>query len=394
LKRIAIVLSVLLLLSGCSSVVTGESWANVSTDGTSVFLTYKDKLVKIDPAAAVAASGVVGKSPVLWQAKLENNPVMYAAPALSDDGQLFVGSYSTRGLYAMQADTGIVSSGWKIPRFTDKVVASPVVKGDMVYVGMGDRGIRAYNRKSGQEFIFDGMKFGVWGTPLVVGDVVYAPSLDHNLYALNASNLTKIWEIDLGGAAADTPAWDGQNMLYIGTWNSEVLAIDIATEPKITGRFKSQNWVWGRPALDEGVLYFGDLSGNMYALDAETMAQKWTIPPDPEAKGGIRGRVGIAKNVSIIKVVNGKAETEAIPTMIVYGTEGKKVYAVDSNGGRKWVSAVTMNDRILSDILIVGNSAVFTTLSEEQLVVALNLSTGQRDWFLKAADARIPEPTK
>jgi len=394
LKRIAIIVLGLLILSGCSSVVTGESWGNLSAapDGKSVYLAYKNQLVKIK----ITTDQNNQQQPVPeWQAKDSANPTFFAAPAITADGQVFAGSFSTRGLYAFQADNGSELSNWSIPKFTDKVVAGPVVNGDMVYVGMGDRGVRAYNRKTGKELIFDGTKFGVWGRPVVIGEVVYAASLDHNLYALNATTLEKIWSIDLEGAIADSPTWDGKSTLYVGTWNSEVLAVDISgAQPKISTRFKTKNWVWGSPIYDNDVLYFGDLSGNLYALYTKTWQQKWVRPPDADAPGGIRGRIGIAKDVTHIKVVAGKPEPETIPTMIVFGTEGKKAYALDGDGNLIWISAVTMSDRILSDMLIVGNSVIFTTQSEDQLVVSLNLSTGQRDWSLKAADAHVAEPTK
>jgi outer membrane protein assembly factor BamB len=393
LKRIALVIVALLVLTGCSSVVTGESWGNLSAspDGKSVYLAYKNQLVKIN----ITTNGSVITPKVAWQAKDSANPTFFAAPALSEDGQLFAGSYSTRSLYAFQDDTGAELGTWTVQKFTDRVVASPVVRGDMVYVGMGDRGIRAYNRKTKQEFVFNDTKFGVWGHLLVVGDVVYAASLDHHVYALNAATLEKLWTLDLGGAIADAPTWDGQSTLYVGTWNSEVVAIDISTaQPAISARFKTKNWVWGSPTYDAGTLYFGDLSGNLYALDAKNLQQKWTIPPETDAPGGIRGRVAVAKNINLIKVINNQPETTTLPLLIIYGTEGKKVYAVDGDGNLKWKSAVTMSDRILSDMLVVGGSVIFTTQSEDQLVVALNLSTGQVDWSLKAADAKLPDPTK
>ncbi len=393
MKRIAIVVLALLVLSGCSSVVTGESWGNISPspDGKSVYLAYKSQLVRININTNVTDRGTTLTPSVAWQVKDSSNPTFYASPAITNDGQLFAGSFNTRGLYAIQTDTGVETSGWTVPKFTDKVVAGPVINGDMVYVGMGDHGLRAYNRKTKQELIFHDTKFGVWGRPIVIGDVLYVPSLDHNLYALNANTLEKKWVLDLGGAIADSPAWDGQSTLYLGTWNSEVIAVDISNaEPKITGRFKTKSWVWGSPVYDEGVLYFGDLSGTVFALDAKTMQQNWAVPPEPDAPGGIRGRVGIAKNIK--KTVNGTPET--IPTLIVYGTEGKKVYGIDGDGKLRWRSAITMSDRILSDIIILGDSAIFTTLSEDQLVVSLNLATGQIDWSLKASDTRVSEPTR
>ncbi len=384
-----------LFLTGCSSVVTGESWANLSTDGKYIYAAYKEQVFKIDPNPS--ASVPSDRRPVLWLKKLTNNPHFYAAPTVSDDGTLYVGSYNRAqsALYALRAENGGVVENWRIPTYADKVVSPATLAGDMVYIGIGDKGVRGYNRKTGTEVKFDGTNYGVWAKPLVIGETLYVSSLDHYLYALNATTLEQKWKVDLGGAAADAPTYDGQGMLYIGTWNSELVAVDISSETgKVANRYKTKNWVWSSPVYEEGVLYLGDLSGTLYALDAKTLSEKWTIPPEAEVPGGIRGRVGIAKNITIVRTVNGQAQSEVVPTMIVYGTEGKKAYAVDADKKPLWTSALVMSDRILSDILIVGNSAVFTTMSEDQLVVALNLSSGQRDWQLRLADAQsVFQPT-
>lgn len=382
----------LIFVSGCSSVVTGESWANVSTDGKFVYVAYKEQVFKIDPNSNAGQN--TDKRTVMWLKKLPNNAHFYAAPAVTDDGALFVGSYS-RQLYAFRAENGNLWEGWQVPTYTDKVVAPVAVNGDMIYVGVGDKGVRAYNRKTGQEYKFDGTKYGVWARPLIIGDTVYVSSLDHSLYALNAATLEKRWSIDLGGAIADTPSYDGAGTLFVGTWNSEVIAVDITgDQPKVINRYKTKNWVWAAPQYDDGALYFGDLSGTVTAIDAKTFQPRWEIAPETDAPGAIRGRVGLAREVPLIKSVNGKVSTETVPLMIVYGTEGKRAYAVDAKGQRLWSSALTMSDKILSDVIIVAGSAVFTTNSEDQLVVALNLSSGQKDWQIRLADAQtVFQPT-
>jgi outer membrane protein assembly factor BamB len=395
LKRFRIVLfalAAILVLSGCSSVVTGESWANASTDGKFVYVAYKEQVFKIDPNSNAGQN--TDKRTVTWLKKLPSNPHFYAAPTITEDGQLFVGSFD-RHFYAFQAENGNLWQGWNVPAYTDKVVSPAAVNGDMVYVGVGDKGVYGYNRKTGEQVKFDGTKYGVWARPVVIGDTVYVASLDHYLYALDPKTLAKKWAIDLGGAIADSPSYDGSGTLFVGTWNSEVIAIDITgAEPKVANRFTTKSWAWGMPQYVDGSLYFGDLSGTLYALDAKTFKMRWQIAPEADAPGGIRGRVGIAKDVPLLKAVNGKVETETVPLMIVYGTEGKRAYAVDADGQRKWTSALTMSDKILSDVIIVGGSAVFTTNSEDQLVVALNLSSGQKDWQVRLADAQtVFQPT-
>jgi outer membrane protein assembly factor BamB len=393
--RAAFVLFTLVgVAAGCSSVVTGDSWANLSTDGKLIYVAYKDQVFAVDPTPTPALPA--DRRVVTWLKKLPNNPLFYAAPSPSADGGLYLSSFS-RQLHALRADNGNVLEGWRVPSFPDKVIAPPLVTAEMIYVGMGDKGLRAYNRANGQETFFSDTKYGVWGKPLLVNDTLYVPSLDHFVYALNPQTLALKWKIDVGGGLADTPSTDGAATLFLGTWNNEVVAVDVSgDQPRVTQRFKTTGWVWATPQYDNGTLYFGDLGGTVYAIDAKTFEKKWAIPPEADVQGsrGIRGRVGVAKNITVLKPVNGQIQQEAVPTLIVYASETKRAYAVDEKGQRQWVSALTMSDRILSDVLIVGGSAVFTTLSEDQLVVAINLSSGQKDWQLRLADAQpVFKPT-
>src|SRR5262249_9442064 len=137
-------------------------------------------------------------------------------------------------------------------------------------------------------------KYGVWSAPLVVGDTVYFASLDHNLYALDAGTLIYKWQFDIGGAAAEAPAY-AHGGLSIGTFNSKFLAIDTTTNPpQLLHRFTTSGWVWGSPIVDTATntVYFADLNGMIYALDAKTFAVKWTAS-DKDNPGGIRGKLAL-----------------------------------------------------------------------------------------------------
>ena len=52
-----------------------------------------------------------------------------------------------------------------------------------------------------------------------------------------------------------------RNRIYVGTFVSEMLAIDLYTR-EIVDRFKTKDWVWGSPAFVDDVLYFGDLAAS------------------------------------------------------------------------------------------------------------------------------------
>jgi outer membrane protein assembly factor BamB len=51
-----------------------------------------------------------------------------------------------------------------------------------------------------------------------------------------------------------------------------------------------------------------------------------------------------------------------------------------------WTSGPT-EERVMGDLVVIGSDVVTTTLSENQLVVAFNLTTGGKSWTVKKPGA-------
>ena len=368
LRRAGCLALVSVLLTAACTTVAGESWAGIATDGHYVYVAYKEQIFRVDLTKPNAPPSEVGT----WIAQAPNKPHFYAPPAISDSA-VYDGAYDGN-FYAFDRTKGTPLSGWTNPTTTsdNKLIGAPTLVGNVLYIGMGNQGVRAYDAHTGAELAhYDGTKFGVWSAPLVVGDTVYVTSLDHNLYALDAGTLIYKWQLDLGGAISEAPIY-ADGTLYVGTFNSELLAIDVSTNPgKIARRFTADGWIWGSPLVDNGTVYFGSMNGTIYALDAKTFSVKWTAA-DTANPGGIRGRLALVTDA------NTQDETKRL---ILAGSESKRLYAYNADTGKLvWMSALVMNDKILSDLVVVKPDVIFSTLDENQLVVALNYSTGQIDW--------------
>jgi eukaryotic-like serine/threonine-protein kinase len=166
-----------------------------------------------------------------------------------------------------------------------------------------------------------------------------------------------LWSVNVGSAIAGTPLLDGET-LYVGTFGNELLAINTQSH-EITNRFSTTDWVWATPVLQDGVLYFGDLDGYIYALDIATWQQKWKVR-DEEHKGAIRGKLA---------VVDG---------LILAGLDSKYLTAFTIDGVHKCSSQTA--ERILSDMIVIGNDVIFTTLDPKELVAGYNINTCIRSW--------------
>jgi len=149
------------------------------------------------------------------------------------------------------------------------------VDSDKVFFGLGSRNVTAISRETAKEvWTFRNQSRG-WAKPLYIPAnpddatsraMVYVVSLDHYLYALDAETGHLLWKKDLGGAAPGRVFYDEQrHWVYVGTFLSEMLAVDLSSR-EIVYRFKADNWIWGGPVLENDVLYFGDLDGNLYAV--------------------------------------------------------------------------------------------------------------------------------
>jgi outer membrane protein assembly factor BamB len=65
----------------------------------------------------------------------------------------------------------------------------------------------------------------------------------------------------------------------VGTFGSLLYALDGASGDEIWQR-PAANWVWDGPAVHEGTLYFSDVGGTVYAVEAETgQQQAWAQRP-------------------------------------------------------------------------------------------------------------------
>jgi len=217
---------------------------------------------------------------------------------------------------------------------------------------------------------FVDMGFGVWGTSLLDGDTLYVPSLDHHLYALDAATLAKKWDVDTTGALYASPI-KVDNKIYIGTFTGEFQKIDIETQ-KIETTLKADAGLWATPLLENGLLYFGDLKGKLYAVDLATFTIKYSAA-DTESFGAVRGKMAVADTPAI----------QGTPSerLIFVGSENKFLRAYTPDLQLRYRQ--NTEDRILSDLVIVGDKLVFSTMSDNQLLVGYNLVPFVEAWRIK-----------
>jgi outer membrane protein assembly factor BamB len=338
------------LLSGCAGGTgVASSWPGVTVDGDTAYVAFNTHVFAINLAD--------GMERWRFPAEPDNKVTFYAAPTLTPDGQLVVGSYNN-AVYSLNP-TNNGSQNWVFDKASDRFIASPLATENGIYAPSAGRLMYALDLNGNQRWTFE-TEHGQWASPLPNNGYVILPSMDHRIYALDPETGNVVWQTeDLGGAIVSAPALADDGTLYIGTFNREVLAINSETG-QVLNRFATEGWVWGSPALDGDRLYVGDLNGFVYALNAADLTQIWKVQPETGANTSISDRPLVLEDKLYI------------------ASESGNVYALNtSNGSTNWTQ--TVGGKLYGSPVLAGDKILVAPIGEDYILAALDLN-GVQQW--------------
>ena len=379
---IGVLLLLAVVLTACGG-PSSASWSGLASDDASlVYVAHGDRVVAVNPTSGATR----------WEYPNEDDrdAQFYAVPLVAD-GTLFIGDYKGR-MHAVNAETGAPQWMYEPEKDTligpisltsdDRVISGAAVSDDKVFFGLGSRNVVAVSRETSEEIWTFETEHGVWAQPLYVPAdqaidqqaTLYIVSLDHRLYAIDPESGDQLWRMNLGGAAPGAPVYDQERgRLYIGTFVSEMLAIDLA-ERQIIDRYATENWVWGSPVLenvDDGddMLYFGDLEGYLYGLRLtdDGFESEWK---QAVANDAIRATPLLTDG------------------LVIVGSKDHHVYAVSkTDGATEWEQQT--EGEVLTELVFVPHEedddeasglAVVGTSEGDERVIALNVESGDVSW--------------
>jgi eukaryotic-like serine/threonine-protein kinase len=244
----------------------------------------------------------------LW--KVQTKDVVHASPAVANN-TVYIGSWDST-LYALNAETG--DEKWTFKAGEDNTIhnqvgfqSSPAVVDGVVYVGCRDGHVYAIDAANGhKKWDYSTNKSWVNGTPAVRDGVVYVGTSDSSRFmALDTRTGRLRWNFAAKAYMFSSAALAG-DLAYVGDHNGKLYAVDIKTgklawefqveaskkDPmKILNadgslnqeaisptfgdfedmyldmyRFISIGAIVSSPVVDKGVVYFGSMDGNLYAL--------------------------------------------------------------------------------------------------------------------------------
>jgi eukaryotic-like serine/threonine-protein kinase len=206
---------------------------------------------------------------VKWSFKTGEDPAIHnqvgfqSSPAVVD-GTVYVGCRDAH-VYAVDAGTG--RKKWDYPTSKGWVVGTPAVRDAVVYVGTSD-GARfmALDAKTGRlRFNFDAKAY-MFSSAALAGELAYVGDHNGRLYAVDTKSGKLAWEFQTDASKADPLKIlnaDGslkQEELFAPVFGDfEDMYVDIY-------KFTTIGAIVSSPVVDKGVVYFGSMDGNLYAL--------------------------------------------------------------------------------------------------------------------------------
>jgi outer membrane protein assembly factor BamB len=307
-----------------------------------------------------------------------NSQGFYAAPISAADDTTFVVAYA-RKVFRLDTANGVLFNGTTGVDLPGHVIATPLINGDLVYIGFSERNLTAYNVDDLRSDVLVEAwtletEHGIWATPLLVDNVLYVPSMDHILYALDAATGEVLWSADLQGALSSTPVYH-EGRLYIGSLGRKVFEVDAASG-QILSEFTTADWVWASSVVVENTLYAADMGGNVYALTIGEggLTQLWAARP---SNMGIRATPIVENGLVIV------ASRDA-SVYWLNAEDGSALTDAEGNPLRRQLAG-----EILADMLVLRPSETLdipqpmllvSTMVNTELLVAFTLDTGQRQW--------------
>lgn len=272
------------------------SSASIGSDGTIYIGSKDDNLHAINPDGTQK-----------WKSPVGSN-VIYSTPAIAKGGTIYIGS-DDDNFYAFKSDG---TEKWKFAG-GDNFRSSPAIGHDgTIYVGCDDDNLYAINPDGTKKWAFavggniqsgiaidtdgtiiagvdkggssgavyavnpDGTqkwnksvtgRISVCAPALVDGRIYVGTKEGNNLLALNASNGTQLWSFATPGAIVNSsPAVDKNGVVYFGSWDNHVYAVN--PDGTLKYKFLTGGDVWSSPAIGtDGTVYIGSYDGKLYALE-------------------------------------------------------------------------------------------------------------------------------
>jgi len=277
--------------------------------------------------------------------------------AAGPEGAVYVGSQSGH-LASLNLSNGSVR--WKYKTGGPIGESSPCVAGGAVFIGDLNGTLHAVNAGNGNAIWTFKTGGEIKSSPVVVGDRVLIGSYDEHLYCVSASNGALIWKFRANGPIHCT-AGVSRGMAFVAGCDEVFRAIRI-TDGKEMFHIASGAYTGASPALVGQKAYYGTFNNEVLAVNLATRRISWRY----------RNRQRQFPYYSSAAVAEGK---------VVVGGRDKMVHCVDAATGKELWTFMTRARVESSPALADGRAFVG---SNDGKLYVLDYKTGQKVWEFNA----------
>lgn len=369
------------VLTACSGGAAAANWPGLSTDGENLYVAYGPGVFAIEAES----------QKLLWTYSAESATLFFYAPPSVENDRAVLGDFgASQGMFSPQTVVSIygldvsenpVRELWtKNDAASDRIVAAPLQVDDVAYIATSDNFLLALDAETGEELWRFTAEFSIWASPTYYEGILYVASLDRNLYAIDATDGSEKWKIQFDGAMSAQPVVNpDENLVYAASYDRKLHAVDMDSGKEVWF-VPATDWLWSAPALADNTLYFGDSSGNVFAVNAANGDVLWqngvhkmnvvagvAQNPPLDIKGAIQASPVIKDGV-VYFVSLGNSESE----------EGLLVAMDAASGDELWQKTTPVP--LFSTPAIVGDVIIVPMQSEAGILQAHDLETGDLVW--------------
>lgn len=270
---LALLSGLMLVLSACVPGPRVSGTPGISVSDEMAYVSYGNLVYGLD----------IESGDVEWSYPEERSAqVVFYAPPLVTESFVYVGDLANQ-FHKLDKETG--TAIWTYTGAEGFFIGKAAEKDGIVYAPSNDGNLYALDEVGELVWTFETDHY-IWAQPVIHDGSIYVGSMDHFVYALSLDGEER-WSVEMKGAIPSTPviSEDGRT-LFVNSLGNEVVALDTSNGEE-RWSFESKESIWGQAALIDGTLYLADSAGNVHALDPTDGEERWQKKVTSSVIGGL-----------------------------------------------------------------------------------------------------------
>ncbi|MFC1946586.1 PQQ-binding-like beta-propeller repeat protein [Chloroflexota bacterium] len=278
---VLVLFAVVITLPGCAATrgAVARGWSGgVTEDGVIYTGSMEGNLVSVNATdgrliLSIPLETQEPSSGFLSCAQGSSAVAIYSSPMIADD-LVCVGGYNGK-IYAFSRNEIRQEPRWVYPRQDNvggSIIGGIIYDQGKLYFASANNKVFALDATDGYKEWEIELPDKVWSTPVILNNMLYIGCFDKKFYALDTADGSIEWEYETEAAIVSTPVVDG-NTVYFSSFDRNLYALNAATG-SLKWKYSADNWFWATPVVYDGTIYAPCLDGKIYMIDTASGEKK------------------------------------------------------------------------------------------------------------------------